>query len=631
MSRAGGTLVWFRPTDLRVRDHAPLINALTYSASVNYIFCFDPREVKRGNSMRMSKRRFKFLFESVINLDNNLSKHCVLPSNDPIPSSLTSTSSSSSTYSPSLTLVCGNPEDLIPQAAKWFDATSIFTYDQVAYEEKKTLEDTRRVFLGNSSENQSLSFKLFTGGGSRLFDENDCGSMLPFNLQNLPPTFSEFRKLVESVSSQGKSALDCIPKALDVSPPNLKRPLAKGLLERNSLCNQKEYESLASSIISIDNTSIDDLWQRLLCYPAIPISPLSNVEATIGVSDTTEKMSHHSVPMIANEGGSNIISDALHNLENDDRGVLNFKGGEDAALDRIAHYFTTEPGRITTYLQTRNGLIGPDYSTKFSPWLATGCVSARTILDKLRDFESESGIKNDSTNHLVFELLWRDYLYLYAFKWGNRIFALGGPQGLHGEQKHVWGRDKEKLDAWKQGMTGYPFIDANLRELLLTGWMSNRGRQVVASFLVRDLQQDWREGAKHFQTFLLDHDVCSNWGSWQYSAGVGADPRDDRYFNIVKQVYSYDPGCAYIRRWCPEIAQMSDAFLAAPHTTDASQEYEVKSRHVGGDHNCVSYPRPICELLHGSFDEASFLKKQKKGKQKRGSERPPSSIESLSI
>jgi deoxyribodipyrimidine photo-lyase len=108
------------------------------------------------------------------------------------------------------------------------------------------------------------------------------------------------------------------------------------------------------------------------------------------------------------------------------------------------------------------------------------------------------------------------------------MFFLGGPQGEVGRYKYAWGNDPAKLEAWKEGRTGYPFIDANMRELKHSGWMSNRGRQVVASFLVRDLGLDWRHGAEHFESYLLDHDPCSNWGNWQYCAGVGADPREDR-------------------------------------------------------------------------------------------------------
>jgi deoxyribodipyrimidine photo-lyase len=150
-------------------------------------------------------------------------------------------------------------------------------------------------------------------------------------------------------------------------------------------------------------------------------------------------------------------------------------------------------------------------------------------------------------------------------------------------------------------MTGYPFVDANMRELAASGYMSNRGRQVVASFLVRDMALDWRLGAMHFESCLLDHDVCSNYGNWQYSAGVGSDPRDDRYFNIIKQTKMYDPSCAFIRLWIPEIAHLPDAYLGDPRllTTDLREEYKLNG---DSDGQCV-YPPPVVGLLHGFFDE----------------------------
>lgn len=94
----------------------------------------------------------------------------------------------------------------------------------------------------------------------------------------------------------------------------------------------------------------------------------------------------------------------------------------------------------------------------------------------------------------------------------------------------------KRVERNAEGETGYPFVDANMKELNETGWMSNRGRQNVASFLIKDLEVDWRLGAEYFEATLVDYDVTSNWCNWQYVAGVGVDPREDRYFNTTKQV-----------------------------------------------------------------------------------------------
>ncbi|KAJ0405507.1 hypothetical protein P43SY_011355 [Pythium insidiosum] len=223
-----------------------------------------------------------------------------------------------------------------------------------------------------------------------------------------------------------------------------------------------------------------------------------------------------------------------------------WKGGETAALERMHSYFYG--GNVRTYKQTRNGLVGTEYSTKFSPWLARGCLSARQIMHDLARYEDAKG-GNESTYWVWFELLWRDYLKFVAMKFGNRLFFEGG---IYDKQLE-WHNDMAKFRKWCEGKTGVPFVDANMRELAATGWMSNRGRQNVASFLVRDLKIDWRLGAEWFESLLLDHDPASNYGNWLYVAGLGNDPREDRYFNMIKQAKDYDPHGEFVLQWLPEL------------------------------------------------------------------------------
>ena len=119
----------------------------------------------------------------------------------------------------------------------------------------------------------------------------------------------------------------------------------------------------------------------------------------------------------------------------------------------------------------------------------------------------------------------------------------------------------ELFNSWREGRTGYPIVDSNMVELKLSGYMSNRGRQIVASFLVNDLGVDWRMGAQHFETYLIDYDPTQNYGNWNYCAGVGADPVPNRYFNIVNQVKNYDPHCKYILHWLPLLANLPISFI----------------------------------------------------------------------
>lgn len=153
---------------------------------------------------------------------------------------------------------------------------------------------------------------------------------------------------------------------------------------------------------------------------------------------------------------------------------------------------------------------------------------------------------NESTYWLVFELLWRDFFRFMFKKHQTKLFQAAGITSEKTIPKSV---GEKLLNTWVNGTTGVGFIDANMRELQLTGFMSNRGRQNVASYLCNDLKLDWRYGAAYFEQQLIDYDVCSNWGNWAYLAGVGNDPRENRYFNIEKQAQDYDKNKAFRNLW----------------------------------------------------------------------------------
>ena len=228
----------------------------------------------------------------------------------------------------------------------------------------------------------------------------------------------------------------------------------------------------------------------------------------------------------------------------DSRAAIVFKGGENEALKRLNHYFEGT-GSISTYKETRNGLIGADYSSKFSAWLALGCISPRFIYQELKKYEQKFG-SNESTYWLVFELIWRDYFRFIMKKYNAKLFL---QSGIKTNEIQINDTNSINMEAWINGETGVDFVDANMIELKLTGFMSNRGRQNVASYLCNDLKLDWRLGATYFEQQLIDYDVCSNWGNWAYLAGVGNDPREKRYFNIEKQAAQYDKNKTYVNLW----------------------------------------------------------------------------------
>ena len=232
-----------------------------------------------------------------------------------------------------------------------------------------------------------------------------------------------------------------------------------------------------------------------------------------------------------------------NNASLDERSAHPFQGGVIAAWDRL-DYYLWDTEHITTYKETRNGMLGADFSSKFSAFLALGCFSAREIYTEIKRFEHQV-TSNESTYWLYFELLWREYFQWVARKYGRDLFLQGGLQPAKPKKNF---RNKH-FEMWKNGTTGDPLVDANMRELAATGFMSNRGRQNVASYLVHDLHLDWRYGAAWFEAMLVDHDPASNYGNWLYIAGVGNDPRPFRKFNTDFQVERYDPQREYVNTW----------------------------------------------------------------------------------
>jgi deoxyribodipyrimidine photo-lyase len=268
----------------------------------------------------------------------------------------------------------------------------------------------------------------------------------------------------------------------------------------------------------------------------------------------------------------------------DPRAVQTFRGGETEGLKRLQAYIW-EKDRLRVYKQTRNGMLDPDDSSKLSPWLALGCLSPRYVNAQVAQYETER-VKNDSTYWLIFELLWRDYFRWIGMKHGDRIFHTSGLRGL----KLPWKKDWERFELWRNGQTGYPLVDASMQELLTTGFMSNRGRQNVASFLTKNLGIHWRMGAEWFESKLIDYDVCSNWGNWNYTAGVGNDARGFRFFNILKQSKDYDPKGEYVRHWLPELAAIPGEQIHTPWKL-APLEQKLYGLQMG-----VNYPNAIVDL-----------------------------------
>lgn len=220
-----------------------------------------------------------------------------------------------------------------------------------------------------------------------------------------------------------------------------------------------------------------------------------------------------------------------------------YSGGSSAALAHVESYF--ERKLAHSYKQTRNGIIGTDYSSKFSPWLASGALSARSAYRCLKQFEAQQGA-NDGSYWLWFELLWRDYFRFLHCQHGVQLYrAQGLADAAVGHPPH----HAASFQRWCLGETGEPMVDAGMHELAATGYLSNRLRQIVASYLIHDLACDWRAGAAWFEAQLVDFDAYSNQGNWLYIAGRGTDPRGGRRFNPQKQAHDYDSKGHYRALW----------------------------------------------------------------------------------
>jgi len=424
------SIVWFK-TNLRLEDNETLLKAISKSDSVIPIYCFDEshfQETKFGFK-KTGSYRFKFLLDSLIDLDSSLRK-----------------------LGSGLLILKGKPEVEIPKVVLEFDVFKVFANREVSYEEKQT-----EALLQTALFKMNCDIETFST--STLYHAED----LPFTIKDIPDVFTKFRKRIEKES---------------------------------------EVRATFESPIHISSPSIEPL--------NLPSFEEFNLE---------EKVT-------------------------DKRAAIYFKGGETAALARLKHYFF-DSKCISSYKETRNGLVGEDYSSKFSAWLALGCISPRYIFQELKKYEAQQE-ENDSTYWLVFELLWRDYFRFMMKKHKDKFFNQAGIKEV---AKPIEEHNSELLQDWVDGKTGVDFIDANMLELKLTGFMSNRGRQNVASYLCNDLKLDWRYGAAYFEQQLIDYDVSSNWGNWAYLAGVGNDPRGNRKFNIEKQANDYDKDRVYRDLW----------------------------------------------------------------------------------
>ncbi|GAO31315.1 DASH family cryptochrome [Geofilum rubicundum] len=220
-----------------------------------------------------------------------------------------------------------------------------------------------------------------------------------------------------------------------------------------------------------------------------------------------------------------------------------FKGGETAGLERMETYINS--GAPWRYSETRNQLEGAHFSSHLAPWLANGSLSVRKIWQHLSapsqpDEEAQISIKT-----LKEQLIWRDYFRYLIMRYGEKLFWL---KGLRTSEPTMY-NDYDAFNMWREGSTGQPLVDALMRELKATGFMSNRGRMLVSFYLSKELKVNWQWGAAWFEYLLVDYDVYSNYGNWAYQSGRGTDSRVNRRFNLKKQAEKFDPTGSFVKKY----------------------------------------------------------------------------------
>ena len=310
---------------------------------------------------------------------------------------------------------------------------------------------------------------------------------------------------------------------------------------------KSDLQNMGCELISINNHSLyheSDLPFALSQMPlvftdfrrqieAIPLKALSSIGVDSIPSPTIEPMQW-----------PNLDAFETYSSYGYDRRNTELEGGQFAGFKRLnAFVFGTQA--IQHYKDNRNALNGDFNFSKLSPWLALGCISAKQIYHAVKQFEQQY-LANESTYWLVFELLWRDFFIFSMMKQPNAYFLVSG---LHQHKPHQPIIDEQLLQHWCNAQTSNDLVNALMTELNCTGFMSNRGRQIVASYFCHDMGLDWRYGAAYFQQQLIDFDVSSNWCNWAYIAGVGNNPRGKSHFNIQKQADQFDADYAFRQLW----------------------------------------------------------------------------------
>jgi deoxyribodipyrimidine photo-lyase len=439
MSNAGiaSAIYWFR-NDLRLHDNPAFAQACARHDTLLPVYCLGSASAihngdLRWGTMQPSTHRQHVLLDALTDLDAQLRA-----------------------LGSALTVVYGPPADILPKLGAALGTRTVDCETIAATHEEDELDKVSQAGMAVHSTWQSSLF---------------APEALPFEIQNLPPVYTQFRQVLAQAGTQRPSPLPA-PTQVPPLPTHAHGYATVNLLRQRQDLGQPAPEPRASV--------------------------------------------HY--------------------------GHAAFAGGERAALAHLTRYFASDlPKR---YKATRNGLTGVDFSSKCSHWLASGALSVRQLATEIDQYEARVG-PNEGTEWLRLELLWRDYFRFLHLQHGAKLFRYRGLRDKVPPLHH----DPAQFTRWCLGRTDEALVNAAMHELLATGYLSNRLRQVVASYLIHELNGDWRAGAAWFEAQLIDYDVYNNQGNWLYIAGMGTDPRGGRRFNVQKQAHDHDPDQRYQRLW----------------------------------------------------------------------------------
>lgn len=273
------------------------------------------------------------------------------------------------------------------------------------------------------------------------------------------------------------------------------------------------------------------------------------------------------------------------------KSIIAMPSGEIYALKQINRFFSKQELSIYKYKENRN-ILSICGTSMISPYIRFGMLSARHIFSKAQMLMNQTLDENTKENikSWMDELVWRDfYMHILHF------YPLTSKENFR--HKFIqWHNDLDDFAAWCDGKTGYPIIDAVMRQLVQTGWINNRSRMIVASFLTKNLLIDWRWGEKFFMQHLIDGDPAANIGNWQWSASTGTDAAPYfRIFNPINQSTKFDKAGNYIRTWVTELLNVNDKFIHQPWFMNR-KEQNRSNCHIGKD-----YPFPIVDLAKSRY------------------------------